>query len=85
MSRRASQTVANGIDLGRLIERLGPLNNRWRDGGAAEKALTLWEMGEALLASTPEPSDALLWEVQSRSYVTRNVLRYALIVRRGWP
>jgi hypothetical protein len=85
MNKRASQTVVGGVDLGRLIERLGPLNNRWRDGGAAEKALTLWEMGEALLASTPEPSDALLWEIQSRSYVTRNVLRYALIVRRGWP
>jgi hypothetical protein len=85
MNKHASQAVADSAALGRLIERLGPLNNRWRDGSAAEKALTLWEIGEALLASVPEPSDALLWEIQSRSYVTRNVLRYALIVRRGWP
>jgi hypothetical protein len=70
--------------LGPLIERLGPLNNNWRDGSAQEKVLTLWDMGDVILELVPEPSDALLWDIQSRSYLTRSLLRYALIVRRGW-
>lgn len=84
MKKRSDKASAQSVNLGSLIEQLGPLNNRWRDGGQAEKVLTLWDMGEVLLASSPNPSDALLWEIQSRSYLTRNLLRYALIVRRGW-
>lgn len=76
---------AGGVNLGELISRLGAANNRWREGGAAEKVLALWDMGEELLRSSPDPRDSLLWEIQDRSYMTRNVLRYALIVRRGWP
>ncbi len=41
-------------------------------------------MGEVLLNSVSNPNDKLLWELQSRSYLTRITLRYALIVRRGW-
>ena len=44
------------IDLGQLIEKLGPLNNQWRDGSQAEKALALWEMGEALVKSVSDPT-----------------------------
>src|SRR5262249_54810360 len=63
---------------------LGPLNNRWSAGEPSEKVLTLWKMGDTLLKSVPEPSDSLLWEIQKRSYITRNLLRYALIIRRSW-
>jgi len=42
-------------------------------------------MGDVLLMAHPKPSDSLLWEIQRRSYITRVVLRYALIVRRSWP
>jgi hypothetical protein len=71
--------------IGPLIERLGPLNNLWRDGTPQEKVLTLWRMGDALLKDVVKPSDALLWQIQDRSYITRNLLRYALIIRRAWP
>ena len=80
MNKEAPESIA----LGPLIERLGPLNNRWRDAAPPDKALTLWMMGDALLAATPRPSDAVLWEIQKRSYITRNLLRYALIIRRSW-
>jgi len=73
-----------GAGLGTLIEQLGPLNNRWRHGNPAEKVLTLWDMGDVILKLVPNPSDPLLWEIQEKSYITRSVLRYALIVRRGW-
>jgi hypothetical protein len=78
------QNATATIDLGKLIEELGPLNNQWRDGSQAEKALALWQMGDVLLQSVANPSDKLLWELQGRSYLTRITLRYALIVRRGW-
>jgi len=84
MNKRPDQTTTRKVDLGRLIEHLGPLNNRWRDSRPAEKVLTLWDMGEVILKQVPSPSDPLLWDIQKRSYLTRSLLRYALIVRRGW-
>lgn len=84
MNRQAIQSSTVGVNLGSLIEHLGPLNNRWREGKPAEKVLTLWDMGDVVLRSVSDPADALLWEIQKRSYITRSVLRYALIVRRGW-
>ncbi len=70
--------------IGALIERLGPFNNVWRDAAPPEKVLTLWRMGDVLTKEVAKPSDALLWQIQDRSYITRNLLRYALIIRRAW-
>ncbi|HXT16621.1 MAG TPA: hypothetical protein VN706_13370 [Gemmatimonadaceae bacterium] len=82
--RRTRPAVTLEADLGTLIERLGPLNNSWRSASASEKVLLLWDIGDALEAAAPGGNDTLLWEVQRRSYITRSLLRYALIVRRGW-
>lgn len=71
--------------IGALIERLGPLNNLWRESAPPEKVLTLWRMGDVLTKEVAKPSDALLWQIQDRSYITRNLLRYALIIHRAWP
>ena len=84
MAKQTGPIKNETVDLGNLIEHLGPLNNQWRDGNQAEKALALWEMGEVLLSTVSDPTDKLLWELQGRSYLTRITLRYALIVRRGW-
>lgn len=80
MNKQAQETS----NIGTLIERLGPLNNRWRDAEPPAKVLTLWTMGDVLLKATGKPSDSLLWEIQKRSYITRNLLRYALIICRSW-
>ena len=85
MVKRTGGLAAGGAPLGRLIEQLGPLNNRWRAGDPPAKVLTLWDMGELLLRAVPDPSDTVLWSIQEKSYITRMILRYALIVRRGWP
>jgi hypothetical protein len=84
MTSKSNESTAKPLDLGKLIEQLGPLNNRWRDSEPPEKVLALWDMGETILATVPRPSDPLLWDIQKRSYLTRSLLRYALIVRRGW-
>jgi hypothetical protein len=81
----ASLPDSKNFELGALIEKLGPLNNRWRTSPPSEKVLLLWAMGDVLLMAHPKPADSLLWEIQRRSYITRVVLRYALIVRRSWP
>jgi hypothetical protein len=83
-SKETGKSSAMNSRLGLLIEQLGPLNNRWREASPSERVLALWDMGDVILASAPNPSDALLWDIQQRSYITRNILRYALIVRRGW-
>jgi hypothetical protein len=82
---RAASLPIGAVDFGRLIEALGPLNNGWRAADGVAKVLVLWEIGDALLAAAPKANDATLWEVQRRSYITRTVMRYALIVRRAWP
>ncbi len=82
---KAELSDFKNIKLGPLIEKLGPLNNKWRGSAPSEKVLTLWAMGDVLLMALPKPSDSVLWEIQRRSYITRVVLRYALIVRRSWP
>lgn len=84
MTNKPGQPITGKVDLGQLIGRLGPLNNRWRESPPAEKVLTLWDMGEVIINQVPSPSDPLLWDIQKRSYLTRSLLRYALIVRRGW-
>jgi hypothetical protein len=81
----ASLPDGKNPELGALIEKLGPLNNRWRTSPPSEKVSLLWAMGDVLLMAHPKPADSLLWEIQRRSYITRVVLRYALIVRRSWP
>jgi len=59
MTKQKTQNTTEAIDLGQLIEKLGPLNNQWRDGSQAENALALWQMGEALLKSVSDPTDKL--------------------------
>lgn len=80
MNKQAQETT----NIGTLIEQLGPLNNQWRDAEPPAKVMTLWMMGDVLLKAVSKPSDSLLWEIQKRSYITRNLLRYALIIRRSW-
>ena len=83
--KRGIASTPSAAALGGIIETLGPLNNRWREAPAREKVLTLWDMGDALISVFPKVTDDILWEIQRRSYLTRMLLRYALIVRRGWP
>ncbi len=84
MSKLSHNAEGTSVNLGPLIAELGPLNNRWRSGSPVEKVLTTWDMGEVLLTHVPNPTDGLLWQIQGMSYMTRNQLRYALVVRRGW-
>jgi hypothetical protein len=82
-SRHASKQVHGR--LGNLIDKLGPINNACRNAVGIEKVELLWDLGHTLLRIAPDADDKLLWAINERSYITRNLLRYALIIRRSWP
>jgi len=71
--------------LGPLIDRLGPINNACRSADGIDKVELLWDLGDAVLSFDPEASDEVLWLISDRSYITRDLLRYGLIIRRAWP
>lgn len=73
------------MKVGELIEAIGPLNNRFRQVEGFERIDTLWEVGDVLQRADSGPLDDLLWQIQEKSFITRDVLRYASIIRRSWP
>jgi hypothetical protein len=70
--------------LGKLVDGLGPINNECRNAEGIDKVELLWDLGDTLLALAPTANDQLLREIHEHSYITRDILRYGLIVRRGW-
>ncbi|MFZ5923953.1 MAG: hypothetical protein ACOYW4_01775 [Bacillota bacterium] len=72
------------MTIGELIEAIGPLNNRFRETDGIERIEVLWDIGEVLQRAGDGPLDRLLWAIQQRSFITRDLLRYASIVRRNW-
>lgn len=85
VDKRKSPTGGLGDPgVGPLINRLGPINNACRAAEGITKVELLWDLGDAVLAAYPAADDQLLRAISSRSYITRDLLRYALIVRRGW-
>lgn len=73
------------MNLGQLIEALGPLNNQFRDSRGVDRIAALRKMGEVIHRASDGPMDRLLWEIQQKSFITRDVLRYSSIVYRAWP
>jgi hypothetical protein len=87
MAKRRNNTSATPGDhrLGPLIDRLGPINNACRGTDGIDKLELVWDLGDVLLRFDPDANDELLWAIADRSYMTRDLLRYALIIRRSWP
>lgn len=74
------------IDYGIMIQQLGPVNNRFRDAEGVAKIVALWNMGDIIYKAvgTDCSLDPVLWEINKRSFITRDVLRYSAIVRKEW-
>jgi hypothetical protein len=84
MAKSKSNIDQTNVPLGELVDRLGPINNRYRKADGIEKVEALWDLGEALIGIAPSANDQLLKRIHEHSYITRDILRYGLIVRRGW-
>ena len=84
MAKSKTESEQPATQIGELIHRLGPINNKCRHADGIDKVELLWDLGDALLDLTPDANDQLLREIHERSYITRDIMRYGLIIRRGW-
>lgn len=70
--------------IGDIIERISEINNKVRDRDGYEKISYLWDMGDILFKSGIKNIHPVAWEVQKKSYITRDLLSYAFRIRRKW-
>lgn len=73
------------IDIGQLIEKIGPFNNRIRDCEGYKRISLMWEVGDILFEGGVKKVHPVAWEIHRRSYITRDLLSYCYRVRKKWP
>ena len=73
------------INIGRLIERIGPLNNKIRKTNGYRKLSLMWDIGDILFKAGVKRIHPVAWEIQNKSYITRDLLSYCYRIRRKWP
>jgi len=72
------------LDLGKLIEEIGPLNNQIRTANGYKKLALLWDVGDILFQHKIEQVHPVGWAIQGKSYITRTLLIYSYRIRRKW-
>lgn len=73
------------VDIGKLIEEIGPLNNQIRDSDGYQKISLMWDVGDILFKSGVKKIHPIAWEIQKKSYITRDLLSYCYRIRKKWP
>lgn len=73
------------IDIGKLIEIIGPLNNQIRELDGYQKLSLLWDVGDILVKEGIVKIHPVAWAIQKRSYITRDLLSYCYRIRKKWP
>ncbi len=73
------------VNIAKLIENIGPINNKIRDADGYEKLSLMWDVGEILLKENVEKIHPIAWKIQDVSYITRDLLSYCYRIRRKWP
>jgi hypothetical protein len=73
------------IDIGKLIEEIGPLNNQVRNSDGYEKISLMWDVGDILFKNGVKKIHPIAWEIQKKSYITRDLLSYCYRIRNKWP
>ncbi len=74
----------NVINIGKLIEKIGPINNKIRSTDGYEKIALMWNVGDILFAEGIEKIHPVAWAVQKKSYITRALITYCYRIRRKW-
>lgn len=73
------------INIGNLIEKIGPLNNQIRNSDGLERISLMWEMGDILIKEGINKIHPVAWEIQRKSYITRDLLSYCYRIKKKWP
>ncbi|MFB3897115.1 MAG: hypothetical protein ACE14V_12510 [bacterium] len=72
------------IQIGELIDKIGPFNNRIRDSEGYEKISLMWDVGNILIEQGIKKIHPVAWKIQETSYITRDLLSYCYRIRRKW-
>ena len=72
------------IDLGKLIEEIGPLNNQIRTANGYKKLALMWDVGDILFQHKIGQVHPVGWAIQGKSYITRTLLIYSYRIRKKW-
>ena len=73
------------INIGKLIEEIGPLNNQIRNTDGYGKISLMWDVGDILFKNGVKKIHPIAWEIQKKSYITRDLLSYCYRIRKKWP
>lgn len=74
----------NAINIGKLIEKIGPINNKIRSTDGYERIVLMWNVGDMLFAEGIEKIHPVAWTIQKKSYITRALITYCYRIRRKW-
>ncbi len=75
---------STSINIGKLIERIGPINNKIRSTDGYERIALMWDVGDMLFAEGVTKIHPVAWEIQKKSYITRALVTYCYRIRRKW-
>lgn len=74
------------INIGNLIEEIGPLNNKIRMLDGWERLSLMWDIGDIFFRHGIRGRiHPIAWEIQHKSYITRDLVSYCFRIRRKWP
>lgn len=73
------------INIGKLIEKIGPINNQIRDTDGYKKISLMWDIGDILIKEGVKKIHPVAWAIQKKSYITRDLLSYCYRIRKKWP
>ena len=73
------------INIGKLIETIGPINNQIRELDGYEKLSLMWNVGDILIKEGVTKIHPVAWAIQKGSYITRDLLSYCYRIRKKWP
>jgi acylphosphatase len=73
------------VDIGKLIELIGPINNQIRELDGYKKLSLIWDVGDILVKEGVTKIHPVAWAIQKGSYITRDLLSYCYRIRNKWP
>jgi len=79
------KTNPMNLNVGQLIEKIGPINNQLRQSKGFKRISFMWDVGDILFKSGIKRIHPIAWEIQGKSYITRALLSYCYRIRKKWP
>jgi len=72
------------INIGKLIEEIGPINNQIRSSEGYKRLSLMWDVGDILFKYDVKKIHPVAWEIYEKSYITRDLISYCYRIRKKW-